>query len=1139
METDKNNEKNEKIEESPEEKEVQLEDNPDKFSDQEEDDDFFKIQIENFKNKTAKDFHKNILLVDEKGRQVRSAKFSALNSKNFKKKPEKQTQENNSGIPPQRILELNNSSGKAGNSTTINENNSGALQNNQQQASEGNEKDKIGEEESSEEEKEESELDENDEKNKEIEPMPHREPNEDILKYYERLRNHYEETKIPVEDPDFPCNPSIFCDEYENPNGDYEIEFERPDLTEENIEFFAMEPHTNNEYNIEHEFKLRRGLLNDKFFVGAMIMLFRQKEEFFTDLVIDLEHVNDNLKAGFCGFQFFINGEWQIVTVDTKLPCHQQGEFSLTQSKNKKGPFWVSLFEKAYAKLFGTYRVLNNTLLKDFLVDFTGGWSKMIKVPKPSVIEEKTKKFFFDEIMRCMSQHYLIGCMKLDDGKIIEELNESVSEKDDAEEEQIITNSIYTILNIEEYDNIKLIYLCNHWDKGKFSRSYGPDDEIWESNKKLKEKLNYTVSTTDGTFWMSFDEFITTFNTIYYCRIFPESWANYTIAGKWAGEQSGGAPQKTYPWVPEQFVQKQAPQNVLNKLSIGAKKTMMKKKVSMSVTSNSTVSRQKKIPEQTEQKEKKKAAAPVYQCDFKRVIITDTEEAFFLNPQYKIELKPGNKIIISLMQTDQKMKNNAYIKFNFMVVFARGKNSRVWDLKESHIIKKAVNSEKDDGIRREIVMTLDYTEAVKRYNQINTRKFNKNERLFINLIPYMEYTAKFEIEKKGNQRIFKPHRPENPYWLRIFCNEELYLAELKPPFQSYIKDSWVNEVNSGGPRFVVQQKKYIENSHWPLNPQYLVKFDKNTKCKIILKKTTGHFVNEESKIGLLITKPTYFDENKDKIAKQNKEKHQLSKQRNGVRLEPIERCLKSTDKILITKKINYHEIYPKLSINESELVFESSYNNNYCASIQTYFSRLDSPLILIPTLNERNNAFDFEMFIYSTKRLDLFPLYNEKCQSLYGEWNENNAGGSHLTMGDEIIKKTDVYSKQLSYYDNPKFLIQFDSKDWIKDLEFEITIVRMGSLWKRRLSQSMLNSMMSCYIFKYERDNKWKKNCLNMEKIDFMPVNVVRMTYKDPKADPKGYIIMPVTYNKNVYGPFCLMVKCEQKFTLRVMQNDD
>ena len=1137
METDNNNKI---IEESPEENNVQVEDHPDNFSDQEEDDDFYKIQVENFKNKTAKDFHKNIILIDEKGREIHSAKFSSVHPKNFKKKSKKTSKKEQPQETPvqpvQERLILNNSSGQPENSTTINENLSAGLQRNpQSQNEEKSEDEKKEEKESSEDENEENEESENEE-NKKINQPPPREPNEDILSYYEKLRIHFEQTKVPYEDPDFPCNANIFCDEYENPNGDYEIDFERPDLTEENIEFFAMEPHTNNEYNIEHEFKLRRGLLNDKFFIGAMIMLFRQHEEFFTDLVIDFEHVNENLMAGFCGFQFFINGEWQIVTVDTKLPCHQKGEYSLTQSKNKKGPFWVSLFEKAYAKLFGTYRVLNNTLLKDFLVDFTGGWSKMIKVPKPSVIEEKTKKFFFDEITRCMSQNYLIGCMKLDDTKIIEELNESLSEKDDAEEEQITTNSMYTILNIEEYDNIKLIYLCNHWDKGKFSRSYGPDDEIWESNKKLKEKLNYTVSTTDGTFWMSFDEFITTFNTIYYCRIFPESWANYTIAGKWIGESSGGAPQKNYPWVPEQFIPKQAPTNVINKLTMTTKKTMMKKKVSMSVTSNSSVSRQKNLAPPKEEKDKKKPP-PVYQCDFKRVIVTDTEEAFFLNPQYKIEIKPGNKLIISLMQTDQKMKNNAYIKFNFMIVFTRGKNTRVWDLKESHIIKKAINSEKDEGVRREIVMTLDYNEAIKRYNHINTRKFNKNERLFVNLIPYMEYTAKYEIEKKGNQRIFKPHRPEAPYWLRIFCNEELYITELKPPFQCYIKDSWVNDQNSGGPRFVIHQKKYIENSHWPLNP--LVKFDKNTKCKIILKKTTGHFVNEESKIGLLITRPTYFDENKEKIAKQNKEKHQQANQRNGVRLEPIERCLKSTDKILLTKKINYNEIYPKLSINESELVFESSYNNNYCASIQTYFSRLDSPLIIIPTLNEKNNAFDFEMFIYSTKKLDLFPLYNEKCQSLYGEWNENNAGGSHLTMGDEIIKKNDVYSKQLSYYDNPKFLIQFDSKDWIKDLEFEITIVRMGSLWKRRLSQSMLNSMMSCYIFKYERDNKWRKNCLNMEMIDFMPVNVVRMTYKDPKADPKGYVIMPVTYNKDVYGPFCLMVKCEEKFSLREMKEDD
>ena len=279
--------KKEIIEESPAENNVQLEDHPDNFSDQEEEDDFYKIQVEKFKNKTAKDFHKNIILIDEKGRQIKSAKFTSVHPKNFPKniKPKSkkdQPKESPTQPQPERLV-LNNSSGQPENSTTINENLSGALQRNQQSSQneeKENEEDKKDEEKESSESNEENEESENEE-NRKINLPPPREPNEDILSYYEKLRKHYEETKVPYEDPDFPCNSNVFCDEYENPNGDYEIDFERPDLTEENIEFFALEPHTNNEYNIEHEFKLRRGLLNDKFFIGAMIMLFRQFSIFF------------------------------------------------------------------------------------------------------------------------------------------------------------------------------------------------------------------------------------------------------------------------------------------------------------------------------------------------------------------------------------------------------------------------------------------------------------------------------------------------------------------------------------------------------------------------------------------------------------------------------------------------------------------------------------------------------------------------------------------------------------------------------------------------------------------------------------------------------------------------------------------
>ena len=264
--------KKEIIEESPEENNIQVEDHPDKFSDQEDDDDFYKIQIENFKNKTAKDFHKNIIIIDEKGREIHSARFSSVHPRNFKKKEKKQSSKKEQpqetpARPVQERLILNNSSGQPENSTTVNDNASGALQKNYQQSQneeKENEDEKKEEKESSESENEENEESENEE-NKKINQPPPREPNEDILSYYEKLRNHFDQTKVPYEDPDFPCNTNIFCDEYENPNGDYEIDFERPDLTEENIEFFAVEPHTNNEYNIEHEFKLRRGLLNENF----------------------------------------------------------------------------------------------------------------------------------------------------------------------------------------------------------------------------------------------------------------------------------------------------------------------------------------------------------------------------------------------------------------------------------------------------------------------------------------------------------------------------------------------------------------------------------------------------------------------------------------------------------------------------------------------------------------------------------------------------------------------------------------------------------------------------------------------------------------------------------------------------------
>lgn len=54
-----------------------------------------------------------------------------------------------------------------------------------------------------------------------------------------------------------------------------------------------------------------------------------------------------------------------------------------------------------------------------------------------------------------------------------------------------------------------------------------------------------------------------------------------------------------------------------------------------------------------------------------RVILQDSEDRWFLNPQYKLEIKPGLKIIISLMQEDEKISYNPYQRCNFMIILSK------------------------------------------------------------------------------------------------------------------------------------------------------------------------------------------------------------------------------------------------------------------------------------------------------------------------------------------------------------------------------------------------------------------------------------------------------------------------------------
>jgi hypothetical protein len=1094
-----------------------------------------------------------------------------------------------------------------------------------------------------------------------------------IEEYYAELRKIYNE-KNQYKDPDFSDVKNFFGSEdaEDDEKNLSDIGFDRIVYDDNKVNFFVYENSSN---NLDYEFKIKRGIMKDRYFLGAFLMLFRRREEFFTDLILDPQHLEENINAGFIGFTFFINGEWKNVTIDTTVPRHGD-EISLSNIETANA-YWMCLFEKAYAKIFRTYTVLEMKGIMDFLVDFTGGWSKLTEFSnnKDMGFDENKKKSLFEEIQRALEIKSLVGCMKYDKTKEKEDLDDDKNDEEGVEDEAIVPNCMYNILDAREDNGIKLIYLVNYWPKGKWTSSYSVEDETWEANKALAERLNYQVSQSDGTFWMSFDDWLTYFNRIYYCRIFPETWSQMVIPGKWTSVTSGGAPPKVIPWYPEKFVQKEVKKDLfssvgtpsmmatsvikgLNKKTMGGqtsfyaspalgKTTMVpnnaltsnklgqmisKKSLAPSVRvqpsintinskglsqksdkksnvtgNNTTGLNQNKINEDkgVKTKGKKNKVAKVIYNPIKRNTVIDTEDRFFLNPQYKIEITPGTRLNISLMQEDKKTQENNYLSVAFLLIYCKGRYSRVWEIKEENIIRKAVSEfeNPDDGEKlnkRETMIQVDYYDTLRKINEGRKKKIPRGEPIQMNLIPYIDYNTKYETERQGKLVQFKIHAVETVFWLRLFASTNIYVNELARPYECSATSTWSQDKNfsAGGARYITDRGKTRENSNWPINPQYLITFDKNISMKIILKKTNGHFSVEDNKIGFLMTKP---EKNRDTIVStKSKTASDFSKTMNNpfIKTDQISRVMESTQRILNPKNNLLIDIYPKMFINNSEWVAESSYSNSYCSCLFMKFNKIDSPLIIIPTLDLPNSPFDFELKIYSNRAARIFSLNNENCSLLIGEWKENNCGGCHLSKDDkkkkaknEIDDYTGIVKKPLTWFSNPKFHLCFESKkkreeksakgknekeeskeneqkkekkindednnintndvndeenkdgnnkninNTIPQVEFEVVLTRFERIWKPIISRGVVNSMLGIYVFEYDTIN-WKKKCINFNTVEFMPQNEVSVKFSLKDVNPKGFIIMPVTYGEGIKGPFLIMAKCKTRFTFTQLEDN-
>ncbi|GLH12038.1 Uncharacterized protein GBIM_16706, partial [Gryllus bimaculatus] len=104
----------------------------------------------------------------------------------------------------------------------------------------------------------------------------------------------------------------------------------------------------------------------------------RPKGLFYRVVPADQTFGSPDQYAGVFRFRLWWCGGWVEVLVDDRLPT-VHGRLAFLQAQNSD-QFWPGLFEKAYAKLHGSYEALKYGTLLDGLSDLTGGITESISI---------------------------------------------------------------------------------------------------------------------------------------------------------------------------------------------------------------------------------------------------------------------------------------------------------------------------------------------------------------------------------------------------------------------------------------------------------------------------------------------------------------------------------------------------------------------------------------------------------------------------------------------------------------------------------------------------------------------------------------------------------------------------------------
>ncbi len=253
--------------------------------------------------------------------------------------------------------------------------------------------------------------------------------------------------------------------------------------------------------------------------------------------------------------------------IDDRLPClKEQGTVVYGQCRSAPGQivpseFWVSLIEKAYAKVHNCYQALFSGYIDESLQDLTGLATEKRDIKLKELQTEPEKDALWSLLSGYMQNNSMMGCSA-----------DGITGKKvflDEEDTGLIQGHAYAVLDLIElkdsratnsHKSHRLVRLRNPWGKGEWRLEWSEDFErfkklqeffpmIQEYYKKKKQNSRYaddieeyTLDNDDGTFLMRYKDWRTVMNNLYIAIDFEDKWFGLTCQDEFRQGQAGGLP---------------------------------------------------------------------------------------------------------------------------------------------------------------------------------------------------------------------------------------------------------------------------------------------------------------------------------------------------------------------------------------------------------------------------------------------------------------------------------------------------------------------------------------------------------------------------------------------------------------------